>query len=163
MGRGLFYGTGLASGILILSTGLLTFYDVLMRYVLNSPSLWAGDVSKFLVIYAAYLGSAYTMREGKHVKLEFFTNWLSKYRTPSLILQSVSDLMVLALWGLAVYSTGKEAVNAYRLSEVVQSYVRFPLVIPLLGIIGGGVLLFFYLLGEIARRTVRLFEKTDGD
>ena len=62
--------SALVGGLLVLITALLVGFEVIMRYVFNSPTLWTFDVTIFLIMYSAFLGFAFTLREGKHVRLE---------------------------------------------------------------------------------------------
>jgi len=144
-------GSGVLSGFFILLTAILVGFEVVMRYVLNAPTTWTFDVTLFLIIYSAYLGSAYTMREGKHVRVEFFTHWFAKYRLPSLVLSILCNLVLIVFWGFATWTTFRETLTAYELSEVTQSYLRFPMVIPLMAIVLGGALLFLQLLVDTVR------------
>jgi len=141
-------GSGVLSGFFILLTAILVGFEVVMRYVLNAPTTWTFDVTLFLIIYSAYLGSAYTMRQGKHVRVEFFTQWLSRYRLPSTVLAVLCNLVLLVFWGFATWTTFRETITAYEFSEVTQSYLRFPMVIPLLAIVLGGALIILQLIAD---------------
>lgn len=143
--------SGVLSGFFILLTAILIGFEVVMRYVLNAPTTWTFDVTLFLIIYSAYLGSAYTMRQGKHVRVEFFTQWLSRYWLPSTVLAMLCNLVLLAFWGFATWTTFRETITAYEFSEVTQSYLRFPMVIPLLAIVLGGALIILQLIADTIR------------
>jgi C4-dicarboxylate transporter DctQ subunit len=144
--NGLISASALVAGLLILITAFLVGYEVIMRYVFNSPTLWTFDVTIFLIMYSAFLGSAFTLREGKHVRLEFFTNWLQRYGLPSRILSILSNVIIIVFWLLATYTAFRDTITAYKFSQVTQSYLRFPLMIPLIALVLGGVLVLIQLL-----------------
>jgi len=144
--NGLISASALVAGLLILITAFLVGYEVIVRYVFNSPTLWTFDVTIFLIMYSAFLGSAFTLREGKHVRLEFFTNWLQRYGLPSRILSILSNVIIIVFWLLATYTAFRDTITAYKFSQVTQSYLRFPLMIPLIALVLGGVLVLIQLL-----------------
>jgi C4-dicarboxylate transporter DctQ subunit len=146
--NGLITGSGVLSGFFILIAAFLIGFEVVMRYVVNAPTTWSFNVTQFFIIYAAYLGSAFTLRAGKQVRVEFVVDWLSRYRFPSLMLRLVCNIIALIFWGFATWSTYTAALFAYQISEVTQSYIRFPLAIPLAAIVLGGLLLLLQLLAD---------------
>ena len=46
-------------------------YEVVMRYILNSPTNWVYDMTWMIFGTNAFLGFAYTLAEGGHVKTCF--------------------------------------------------------------------------------------------
>jgi C4-dicarboxylate transporter DctQ subunit len=142
----LIYLSALLGGLFILITAFLVGFEVVMRYVFDSPTLWSFDVTIFLIIYAVFLGSAFTLREGKHVKVAFFSDWFSKFRLPSAVLNIVCNIVAILFWLLVALTTFRDATTAYQFHEVTQSYLRFPLIIPLIAVILGGVLILIQLL-----------------
>ncbi len=152
--NGLISASALVAGLLILITAFLVGYEVIMRYVFNSPTLWTFDVTIFLIMYSAFLGSAFTLREGKHVRLEFFTNWLQRYGLPSRILNILSNVIIIVFWLLATYTAFRDTITAYKFSQVTQSYLRFPLLIPLIALVLGGILVLIQLLVDTLKLCV---------
>ena len=49
---------------------LLVFYEVVLRYWLNSPSSWSAEVQNYFQIALVMLGGAYTLRHGGHVRVD---------------------------------------------------------------------------------------------
>jgi TRAP-type C4-dicarboxylate transport system permease small subunit len=149
--NGLISVSAITAGLFILITALLVGYEVIMRYVFDAPTLWTFDVTIFLIMYAAYLGSAFTLREGKHVRLEFFTHWLERYLLPSRLLRILSNLIIIVFWLLATYTAFRDTITAYKFSQVTQSYLRFPLIIPLIALVLGGFLVLIQLFVDTVK------------
>ncbi len=59
-------GSGLAAALIMLLTG----FEVVMRYFFNRPTLWSVEISEYLLVACAYLGLAYTLEHGGHVRVE---------------------------------------------------------------------------------------------
>ena len=57
-------------GLVLLMVGLFVLYEVVCRYVFQSPTLWVMDFSIYFVMWAVLLGSAYTMRTRGHVLVD---------------------------------------------------------------------------------------------
>ena len=49
---------------------VVIMYEVVMRYILNSPTNWVYDMTWMLFGANAFLGFAYTLAEGGHVKAD---------------------------------------------------------------------------------------------
>ena len=152
-------GIGILSGFFIFLTALLISFEVVMRYVFSAPTVWTFDVTIFLIIYAAYVGSAFTMKEGKHVKVDFLISRIERYRVPYLCLGILANLVLVLFWVLVTWRTFEESLTAYRLSEVTLSYLRFPMTIPLAAIFVGGILVLVQLVRELVRQVGGLCHK----
>ena len=53
------YSGYLASALFIM-IGFIVSYEVIMRYIFNSPTIWVNEISRFLQIWATYLALTYT-------------------------------------------------------------------------------------------------------
>jgi C4-dicarboxylate transporter DctQ subunit len=66
-----------ASGLsLVIVFGTAT--EILMRYFLNRPQIWAVEVTEYTMLYITFLGSAWLLREEGHVKMDIliWRTWL---------------------------------------------------------------------------------------
>ena len=61
---------GYSSGLGILVMGIILFYEVVARYVFNSPTIWAQEISVFIFMWTMLAGAAYTLQVGKHVRID---------------------------------------------------------------------------------------------
>lgn len=76
---------GKAVGWLILALTIIVLYDVLFaRYILNSPIIWAWDVTYMLSGSIFMLGGAYILRIGGHIRIDFLQERFSP-RTKAII------------------------------------------------------------------------------
>jgi len=63
---------------------LLTFgwlsvcYDVVMRSLLNRPTIWTLEINQKILVFITFLGAAWLLREGGHVRIDILVNWLPK-------------------------------------------------------------------------------------
>jgi TRAP-type mannitol/chloroaromatic compound transport system permease small subunit len=63
------FGKSFAWLIVLMAVG--TGYEVFVRYVLNSPTAWALDVSFIMYGTLFMMGGAYTLSRGGHVRGDF--------------------------------------------------------------------------------------------
>ena len=68
---------GYMSGFILLVMMAITCYEVVARYVFNSPTIWSVDLGIFLLIWFAYSSTAYVQRERRHVRVDLLTSRLS--------------------------------------------------------------------------------------
>lgn len=55
--------------ILILAMALIIGYDVLMRRILDAPTIWALDVTEFALLYVTFLAAPIVLRREGHVRM----------------------------------------------------------------------------------------------
>ena len=60
---------GRAFGWCILVLTFSVSYEVFVRYVLNSPTVWVNEISRFLQIWATYLALTYTFHKKDFIRI----------------------------------------------------------------------------------------------
>ena len=59
------------SGLLIATMAFLSFMEVVLRNIFNSPTIWTTNVSQYMLLWAILLGSAYAFETKGHVSVDF--------------------------------------------------------------------------------------------
>ena len=67
---------------LILSA--VVIYEVIARYIFNSPTIWAFDSAMFFYSALYLMGGAYVLWEGKHIRVDVIYMLFSK-RTQAIL------------------------------------------------------------------------------
>lgn len=68
-------------GTLIAFVSILLFFDVLMRYFFNAPTVWAFDLSTWSTGIIAFGLGGYALAMGHHVRVDvFFDNFSRKQK-----------------------------------------------------------------------------------
>jgi len=143
-------------------------YEVFVRYVLNSPTAWALDVSFIMYGTLFMMGGAYTLSKNGHVRGDFI------YRTWSPRTQAKVDLTLYFIFFfpgvLALVLTGwKYGVRSWGYNEVsVNSPAGIPIYQFKMVIVAAGVLLLFQGIAQVMRciyciRTGDWLGALDGD
>ncbi len=58
------------SGILIVSGLSVMLYQVFLRYVLQFPTTWQDEVSRYLIVWGVLIGSAVALRDNEHITID---------------------------------------------------------------------------------------------
>ncbi len=106
---------------LIAALMILMSIEVFLRYSLNRPTIWSLDVSRYLVGYVTFLGSAWLVRTGNHVRIETVFSLLSS-RTQYLlygITSSISALACLIFTYLSSTITHQLAISGTPVFEIL--------------------------------------------
>jgi len=76
--------TGRISAFLIPGMMLIMTYEVVARYVLKSPTIWAMESTQYLFLATTALGGAYVLRHDGHVNVPILYSRLSR-RTQAIV------------------------------------------------------------------------------
>jgi len=143
------FGKTFAWLIVFMSVG--TGYEVFVRYVLNSPTSWALDVSFIMYGTLFMMGGAYTLSRQGHVRGDFL------YRLWSPRWQARVDLVLYFLFFFPgvlalIFSGWKYAARSWQYGEVsVSSPAGIPIYQFKTVIVVAGVLLFIQGIAEVLR------------
>lgn len=68
------FGAAGAAVLCVVAMMLIITYDVIARYVFNSPTMWGGEIASYLMIAIVFLGLGQNLRLGSHIRIDIFTN-----------------------------------------------------------------------------------------
>ena len=75
---GLSDAAGYFSAIAILLATLAIVHQVVVRYVLNYPTIWQIEFAIYLLMAATFIGAAYGLKEDSHINIELVSGLLPK-------------------------------------------------------------------------------------
>jgi TRAP-type mannitol/chloroaromatic compound transport system permease small subunit len=109
-----FTGTIVALAAIPLVVGVV--YEVISRYVFNSPTTWAYDLTYMLYGTIFMLGAAYALHRGAHVRTDFF--W-DKYSTRTKgVIDSISYIVFFfPAFAILGYIGLHEALYSFSIGE----------------------------------------------
>ena len=58
------------AAVMIMFMMLSVSADVVMRYFFNRPMIWTAEVARIMLLYMAFLGTAWVSRRGGHVTVD---------------------------------------------------------------------------------------------
>ncbi|MGQ9694261.1 MAG: TRAP transporter small permease subunit [Thermodesulfobacteriota bacterium] len=107
------------SYLVLLLTGTIS-YEVICRYALNAPTLWAQEVSTYIYGSFFMLGGAYVMLKDGHVRVDIFYSRLSTRGKAIIDLISFPIFFFLFI-GILVWEGSKMAIWSWSIWEHTQS------------------------------------------
>jgi len=147
-------GAGKIVGWLIIPLSLLVAYDVSLRYIFNSPTVWAWDVNvQFLGVMTA-VGGAYALLRDGHVGVDVITVLLS--RRTRIIIEMITSIFFFLGSGVLLWTGCQQAALSVKTLEISETYFAPPLY-PLKVLIAAGfALLFLEGLSKLMRNLMAL-------
>ena len=121
----------------VLTFGLIAVFleillEVSFRYILHKPLPWGGEVSRTLLVWMTFLGSALALFRGEHMAVNIVVNKISN-RKGQMLFKVIGKLGVLAFLIIAFYSGVQVTVRTWgMLTTALQIpagvlYLAFPL------------------------------------
>ena len=109
--------------------GLLILYEVIMRYVFNSPTIWVHDTSQFLFGATYMLGGAFTLMLRKHVNMDMlYVRFSERGKALS---DAATGVLVIIFLGVLVWQSGVMAYESIIFNEVYTQSVFEPPLYPI--------------------------------
>jgi len=142
------------AGILLATMALIVTYNVIMRYFINRPPVWAIETTEYIMVYATFLAAAWVLKHGGHVKIDIILVMLSKKRQHALSVL-VCILGIVACGLLAWYGM-KATYSLYSREVIMMKMMPWPkwvLVAPIpIGILLTFIQFIRKLIGLIATK-----------
>lgn len=135
------------SGLILLFITLSIFVDVFLRYFFNQPSIWITEVSTYLFLYMIFLGTAYALQEGMHIRVTFILNYCSDkvVHLINLFTTLLAFLFALALlWQTSImtWTSFEEEWTSPTMLDAPYAYIYLAMVV-------GSIMLVVTFLGSI--------------
>ena len=137
---------GKANSFVLLVIIFATFYEVFVRYFLNSPTSWSSELCSNAFAIYMMLGGAYVLYKKGHVTMDIVSSRLSP-RAKALV-DVLTSFLGFSFLIVLIWKGGEKAVNAIVTNEHSTS-VWAPSLIPFRLCLPVGC--FFFLLQAIAK------------
>ncbi|MFD1037330.1 TRAP transporter small permease [Virgibacillus byunsanensis] len=147
------------SGILLAILALSVFYEVVSRYVFNNPTIWANEISIYLMQFIVFFTMGILLIEGKHIRVTFLIERLTGNARKAFEIIIVLLIFIFALV-LIIYGyqfTG----NAISHGMSSPTLLEIPLWIPYSFIPIGGFLLALATTCSIIKILATSYDKED--
>ena len=142
------------SGWLVPLMMMLVVVEVFMRYVLHQPLMLADEFSAYMLVAVSYLGTAYTWRQGGHVRVTVLVSRLSS-RTAGWM-RFIGLILVLIFMIELDRVSYKMITYALQINLRSSTWLMFPLFWPQLTVFIGFVLLTLLLVIDIVEALIKI-------
>lgn len=127
------------AGIFIVLATLMTFYEVISRWLFNKPTIFATELSTYAIIGSCFLGSAYAIRTYAHITVDLLINNVNDKMKK--LLAYLSNSMGLVFSIIFTFYGFHHVLNTKELGVTSASLLRVPMYIPELLLPLGGLLM----------------------
>lgn len=139
------FGAALLAGI----AGIVV-YEIVARYVFQSPTEWSFEIATYALVWCGFLGAARALARDRHVQVDLLLLRLSGPARRRL--ETVTDLLAIVFCLLVVREGIRFAYTSYVTEATSVSPLRVPLFLPELVVPGGIALLALRFLARILTR-----------
>ena len=116
---------GYLCGLGILTMGLILAYEVVCRYFFKDPTVWAQETAVYIFMWTMLAGSAYTLMQGKHVRIDLLIERLP--RKAQYALDVLTSLAGLAFSALVTWQSLEMLASSIRYGKVSATLLRVPM------------------------------------
>jgi len=141
------------AGVLLILIMLSVTMDVIMRYFLNRPQFWVGELSEYALLYITFTGTAWVLKKDAHVKIDILSTLLSPKKIN--ILGLFASIICIFVCIVLIYYGVKVTWDHFARRVFLPTLMQFPKG-PLLAIIPVGA---FLLLIQFMRRISQLLRE----
>ncbi len=113
---------------ILLLLAVIIFYDVLMRYLFVRPTIWALEISEYLLVYICFAGVTEAQRLKAHIKMRFF---FSRFPEVIQLYMNLVFTLLTILFSFIIFLGAYDlTVSAFRLDSMSNTLLETPLFIP---------------------------------
>ena len=148
--------SGYLASALFIAIGFIVSYEVIMRYLFNSPTIWVNEVSRFLQIWATYLALTYSFHKQDFIRITVIYDRLNE--TGKKILDFISFIFIIIFSCFVVYYGWLIAYDSLKVGRTSSTILDVPSFLTELAI----PLCFAFLVIRVileAIRYIRYFSK----
>ena len=116
--------SGYLASALFVSIGFIISYEVVMRYIGNSPTVWVNEISRFLQIWATYLALTYTFHKKEFIRITVLYDKLNEKGKK--ILDFISDIFILTFSLFVLYFGWLIAYDSFKVGRTSSTILDVP-------------------------------------
>jgi TRAP-type C4-dicarboxylate transport system permease small subunit len=127
--------------VILVSIVVVTFIQVLFRYVFHLSLAWSEELARYLFLWLAALASAYAFKTRSHFALRFLVNRFGKKMQNamgSLVTCIIVLFLAIFLWKAVVFTV--------NMANQVAPSTQISMAFPYSSAVVGGVLMLYYVI-----------------
>jgi TRAP-type C4-dicarboxylate transport system permease small subunit len=127
--------------VILVAIVLVTFAQVLFRYIFHMSLAWSEELARYLFLWLAALAAAYAFKTRSHFALRFLVDRVGKKLQNligALVVFMVSGFLVIFIWKSVEYTIG--------MAKQVSPSIQMSMAVPYSSVVVGGILMLYYVL-----------------
>ena len=141
--------SGYLASALFIAIGFIISYEVIMRYLFNSPTVWVNEISRFLQIWATYLALTYSFDRKEFIRITVLYDKLNE--AGKKVLDFISAIFILTFSSFVLYFGWLIAYDSLKVGRTSSTILDVPSFLTELAI----PLCFFLLVIRVSIEIVR--------
>lgn len=126
--------------ILLVAMSLIMGVQIVARYVFKNSLTWSEELTRFLFIWSAFIGVAYTTKKRSSIQITNFRDSLPKNAKRFLII--FEQIILIVFFGFLVIK-GFNVVNITRITAQKSAAMEIPMWIVQFSVVFGAALAMF--------------------
>ena len=115
---------GIVSGWMFFAVGIFVAYEVFMRYVLTSPTVWVDELSRIFQVWGTFAATAYVLKHRQHIIIDLA--WRDVHSLQRRCVETFS-LIVIAAFGCVAAKYGWDIwLKSTIAGHTTDSYLAVP-------------------------------------
>ncbi len=116
--------SGYLASALFITIGFIVSYEVIARYVFNSPTIWVNEVSRFLQIWATYLALTYSFHKKDFIRITVIYDKLNE--SGKKFLDFISFIFIIIFSSFVVYYGWLIAYDSLKVGRTSSTILDVP-------------------------------------
>ena len=116
--------SGYLASALFITIGVIVSYEVIMRYLFNSPTIWVNEVSRFLQIWATYLALTYSFHKKDFIRITVIYDRLNE--NGKKLLDFISFVFIIIFSSFVVYYGWLIAYDSLKVGRTSSTILDVP-------------------------------------
>ena len=135
------------NGILLVVMFLITFWQIIARFVPGDSTVWSEEVARFIFVWIVFLGAATLTRDEEHIRISALTDRLGP--TSHRIVRVLSAIFVIPFVIYMAWSAYLNTVRQWNTFAPTVDWMRLGYVY--LALLLGGLIMLWYLIRNLFR------------
>lgn len=134
-------------GCSALTLSIVTFMQVITRFILKSPIAWGQDIIRLSFIYLVFWGGAFCVREKEHLNIDILLTSISvKARK---VLELIINIVLVLFFVFIIYFGFRFAQSG---STQQAPYLPIPMSVYYMSLPTAGTFMLYYQLREVFKQ-----------
>ena len=140
---------------------LIVTYEVMMRYLFRSPTIWALEINQTLLCIYSALAGGYTLLNQGHVNVEIVYQYFSS--KTKLIIDLITYIFFFGFMVVLLKETYKMAFESVMINERSLSLLGLPLYPAKISIALGSLLLLLQGISNFIKKVISLISGVEPE